>query len=174
MAYVINVIVLGCLKGRWEGDKIEIIFSILYEIIFIVLFIIGCIYNAYISIALTIIPLVITFIWILLRECQDDIISWLTNKLNKIFSNKFLYILSQAVGIGCPYIVFVIFIAMLPEFPIILKVLIPIIYLLCIPLISILEDEVGYNIFEIAYEITWNKELEYFSNKLKKMGNKKD
>ena len=154
LAYVINVIVFGCLKGLWEGAKIEMIFSILYVIIFIGLFTIGCIYNTSISIVLTIIPLVITFIWIQLRECQDYIISWLANNLNKIFSNKFFYILSQVVVIGCPYIVFVIFIAMLPAFPIILKALIPIIYLLCIPLISLLEDEACCNIFEIAYDIT--------------------
>lgn len=97
LAYVINVIVWGPLKGLWEGTKKELIFSILYVIIFIALFI-----------------------------------------------------------IGCPCIVFVIFIAMLPAFPIILKVLIPIIYLLCIPLIVVLEDEVACDIFEIAYDIDYN------------------
>lgn len=164
LAYVINVIGFGLLKGLWVGTKIELIFSILYVIIFISLLTIGCIYEASINIVLTIIPLVITFIWIQLEECQYIIISQMTEKLkklkklkklNKIFSNKFFYILLQVIIIGCPYIVFVVFIVMLPTFPIILKVLIPIIYLLCIPLITLLEDEAGCDIFEIAYDITW-------------------
>ncbi|MGN1298856.1 MAG: hypothetical protein ACI4UE_02590 [Candidatus Scatovivens sp.] len=156
LAYVLNVIVFAWLKGNWEGTRKELIFSILYVIIFIGLFIIGCIYKTSISIILTIIPLVITFIWIQLRTFQDTIN--ISRSTDKLFSNKFFYILSQVIVIGCPYIVFVIFIAMIPTFPIILKVLIPIIYLPCIPLISLFEDETAScNIFEIAYDITWDK-----------------
>ena len=149
-AYVINVIVWGPMKGLWEGTKKELIFSILYVIIFIALFIIGCIYNTAISIVLTIIPLIITFICIQLKD-GCSIFNCTKNEL-KIFIENLL----QVLVIGCPYIVFVIFIAMLPAFPIILKVLIPIIYLLCIPLIVVLEDEAACDIFEIAYDIDYN------------------
>lgn len=165
LAYVLNVIVFGWLKGIWEGTRKELIFSILYVIMFIGLCIIGCIFNTLLCLALTIIPLIITYICIQLRDFQAT--NGFLRLTNKTFIKGFLYIVSQVIIIGCPYAIFVIFLVTIPTFPILLKVLIPVLYFIGIPFISLLEDEgASCNIFQIAYDITWDKDFEEFRNKM--------
>ena len=164
VAYIINVAVTGVLKGYWEGDRKELVFSILYVVNFICLFVIGCCIKLTMCIVLTGIPLIITAIWIQLRTFQDTTgISEVTDKLRKI---NFIWYFVQLIVLGVPYALFLISIIQIHTLPIILKVLILILYLLCIPFIVLLEEEfAAINIFELAYDIMWSKELEEFKKK---------
>lgn len=137
-AHVINVIVFAWFKGFKGNQRTDVICSILYVSIFFMLFIIGCIFNILISIIVTIFPIIITFIGINSSEVQDAVSD----------------ILLSIIVIGGPYIIFVISLWMIPEFSIILKGLISILYLICIPFICLLEDETSAsNIFELADDI---------------------
>ncbi len=153
LVWVLNIIICAWIKGHCDiclkGQKIT---SIAYVSIFVISFIIGCIFNPLMSILLAIIPAVITFLWIQIRSIQDTV--GFEGFIPKLFDNKRFYIFSQIVVVGGPFIVFVIFLAMIPALPIVLKILIPILYLLCIPLICNYEDDSATcNIFELAYQI---------------------
>ena len=150
IGYVVNVIVCAFFKGFWEGTRIEVVFTILYSIVFVTLFIIGCCINLKISITFTIIPLIITAILIKIREHSCSI-------------------LAQFIVVGGPVIVLTITIIILPTLPIVLKIIIPILYAVCVPFISYMEDETSaLNIFELAFDITWSKDLEDFRKKISK------
>lgn len=150
LGYVVNIIVCAWFKGYWEVTKVEVVFTIIYSIVFITLFIIGCFINIKISIIMTIIPLIITAISIVLREGNYTV-------------------LANFIIVGGPFIAFTISILMFPTLPIILKIIIPIVYALCVPFIPYIEDETAaLNIFELATNITWNKDLEDFRKKISK------
>lgn len=169
IGYIVNVIVMGWLKGTWEGERIEVAFSVLYAVIAVGIFVAGCVVHVKMNICLTLIALAVTGLSIAIREEQDTV--WLDmgyTKLHKIgyfinsiFRNKVSWLISQIIVIGAPYVTFVVFFAMIPAVPIALKIIIPIVYFILIPFIAYLEDEIGANnIFEIAYEIYWSKEDE--------------
>ena len=140
IGYIADVLVCAFFKGIFEDTWIEVLFTILYSIVFVILFIIGCCSNVKISIILTIIPLIITAILIKVREYSCSIFF-------------------QFIVIGGPIIVFTITIIMLPTLPMVLKIIIPILYAICAPFISLIEDETAaLNIFELAFEIMWSKE----------------
>ena len=167
--YILNVLVCGFFKGNWENTRIELIASIVYVIIFVTLFIIGCTFNIVLSIVLTVIPLAITFVCIQIRE-NGDCVYW-TIKKPKVA--KFLYNFGEFMILVCPYVIFVICFAMIPTIPITVKIVIPILYFLCMPLYAQLEDDLATcDIFEIAYDVTWlyMRKLE----KLEEKRNKKD
>ena len=59
---------------------------------------------------------------------------------------------------------------MIPTIPITVKIVIPILYLLCMPLYAELEDDLATcDIFEIAYDVTW-----LYMRKLEKLEEKKN
>ncbi len=150
IGYVVNVIVCALFKGGWEGTRIEVVFTIIYSIVFVILFIIGCFINVKLSIIMTIIPLIVTAILIGIRESRCTL-------------------LAQFIVVGGPFIAFTISIFMLPTLPIVLKIIIPILYALCVPFISYIEDETAaLNIFELAFDITWSRDLEDFRKKISK------
>lgn len=171
LGYMINVIVFAFLKGRSEGTKLEKLFSILYVIVFVMLFIIGCIFNWCICIITTVIPLAITALWIAIRNIQDTFIripkiSPKSDHLISVF-NKFFYVTSQIIIIGGPFVIFTIFFAKLTFIPILLKVIIPALYLVICPFIAYFEDaSATCNVFGLAYNVTWSKELEEYHKKL--------
>lgn len=157
-AHVINVIVFAWFKGFKGNQRTDVICSILYVSIFFMLFIVGCIFNILISIIVTIFPIIITCIWIILRIFQAAA---------NFICTKMFYVLSQIIVIGCPYIIFVVSLSLIPNLSIILKILISILYLICIPFICLLEDETSAsNIFELAEDIF---EIERLKNPKNKM-----
>lgn len=157
LGYMLNVIVFARLKGNAEGTKLEKVYSILYVTVFVTLCVIGCLFNLAISIITTVILLGVTALWIVIRN-------------HKVFGNKIFWILSQIVMIGTPFVVFVIFCAKISFLPIILKVIIPLLYLFFSPLIAYFEDDsAASNIFELAYDVTWSKEYEEYCKKIKKI-----
>lgn len=176
LGYMLNVIVFARLKGNAEGTKLELVFSILYVTVFVTLFVIGCFFNLAISITTTAILFGVTALWIVIRNNQDtfyylpDGLPKITYLINNLFGNKIFWILSQIVIIGGPFIVFVIFCTKIPFLPIVLKVIIPLLYLSLSPLIANYEDDsAALNVFELAYAITWSKEYEEYCKRIEKM-----
>ena len=176
LGYMLNVIVFSRLKGNAEGTKLELVFSILYVTVFVTLFVIGCFFNLAISITTTAILFGVTALWIVIRNNQDtfyylpDGLPKITYLINNLFGNKIFWILSQIVIIGGPFIVFVIFCTKIPFLPIVLKVIIPLLYLSLSPLIANYEDDsAALNVFELAYDITWSKEYEDYCKRIEKM-----
>lgn len=176
LGYMLNVIVFARLKGNAEGTKLELVFSILYVTVFVTLFVIGCFFNLAISIITTAILFGVTALWIVIRNNQDtfyylpDGLPKITYLINNLFGNKIFWILSQIVIIGGPFIVFVIFCTKIPFLPIVLKVIIPLLYLSLSPLIANYEDDsAALNVFELAYDITWSKEYEDYCKRIEKM-----
>jgi hypothetical protein len=56
-----------------------------------------------------------------------------------------------------PYLVFVLFMIQISELPVIYKIILPILYGVVFPYISIYEDNAATNnIFELAYENDWH------------------
>lgn len=118
---------------------------------FIILSIIGCIVNFKIMFIMIVIALGATLICIFIGS---DLICKLP-------------ILSLFTTIAGPFIAFTICLSKVDVLPTVFKVIIPVIYLLCIPFIVVYEDESSAsNIFELAYEISWSKEREEYEEKL--------
>lgn len=140
LGYILNVIVSAYFKGYWEGTKKERVVSIVYTALFIGLFILGCCLDAIDSLNLTIIPLVTTAYFILIMDQPF----W--NILKKI---EFVL----------PFM-FLILIVIISTFTLIQKVIILFFYFLFVPFISFVENYTACNIFELAYNITWDGELE--------------
>ena len=155
--YILNVIISAFIQSMWEATVIQKIFSVIYLFVFIGLLVTGCFFNIVVSILTFIIPLVITALWIQIRDFQDTDCFITESKevkfISKIFHNKVFYVFSQIVVVGGPVILLTIFIVFIPMLPIAFKIIIPIIYCLIIPLIVLLEDEIAAcNIFELAYD----------------------
>lgn len=170
LAYVINVLISSFLKGYRENEKEELLFAIMYVVIFAIIFIIGFFINILMNLILIAIPLIISFIWIKIREMQNitllyqpstfkmRIVKYITDLFSK---RKKFYWGSQLFLVGLPFVIFVCCLASIHNLPIIFKILIPLIYLIIMPYISVLEDVLATcNIFQIAYDITWDKEYE--------------
>lgn len=150
LGYILNILVCAWLKGNWEGTRLEVVFTIIYCIVFIMLFIIGCFINMKVSIIMTAIPLMVTAIAIGIRE-------------------KFCNILAQIVVVGIPIIAFAVSIFSFSTFQVAIKAIILVIYTLCVPFIPYIEDNTAaLNIFELAFDVTWNKELEEYLKKFSK------
>ncbi len=154
--HIVNVIICSYKKSYNEGTRLEKTTIVVYGGVYIALLLIGCIFSILLSVVLTIIPVVVTFLWVRIRNCQDTL--GLNNIIDKIFGNKIFWCFSQIVVIGLPFAVFVYFVATIKGLPIVFKILIPVIYFILMPFLSFLEDENAYDIFEIAFDVEWSKE----------------
>ena len=159
--YMLNVVVCAIVKGNFEGTKIEKICSIVYVLVFVALFIIGCIINWKITLICTIILFAITALWIAIRDHQDSVYAYkgqttrekLALKINSLFRNKVFWLLSQIIVIGAPFIAFIVMFANISAIPTVLKIIIPIVYVILAPVIAFFEDASACcTIFELAYE----------------------
>ena len=159
--YMLNVVVCAIVKGNFEGTKIEKICSIVYVLVFVALFIIGCIINWKITLICTIILFAITALWIAIRDHQDSVYAYkgqttrekLALKINSLFRNKVFWIVSQIIVIGAPFIAFIVMFANISAIPTVLKIIIPIVYVILAPVIAFFEDASACcTIFELAYE----------------------
>lgn len=166
LAYIGNVLVFSWLKSFNEGERKELIMARLYVVGFIVIFIVGCFINFWLTVILTLIPFVITYLWLGIREFQDDDYSdnWdgIIGALVRLFKNKVFWIISQVFVIGLPYLAFTVMLVLIPNISLILKIVIAILYLICapfvayVPCIDVCCHEITYwNIFEIAYDISY-------------------
>ena len=158
LGYVLNVIVCAWYKGSHEGTIIEVVFTIIYDVTFVVLFVVGCFINMKIAITMTAIPLSITALWLGIREFQVCAFYGFSKPvmlISKLFSNKIFNICMHILVIGVPLAAFTICLAQISTLDVAWKIIIPIVYAFCIPLIALYEDySAGLNIFELAYEIT--------------------
>lgn len=170
LGYVLNVCVWALFKGWHEGERKELVFTIIYVADFVVLFAIGCFINFWLSVILTIIPFAITALWIAIREFQICIFVGPHPKIvmliSKLFMNKIFHLVSQLIVVGVPFVVFVVFLAQIPTLHTALKIIISVLYFICIPLIAYYEDDTAaLNIYELAYEVTWSRHYEEYVRK---------
>ena len=157
LGYVFNVIECAWLKGAYEGRKLETGFTFYYSFAFIMMFVAGCLFNAKMTIILTVIPFSITALWIGIREFQVCVFYGFPKPvmlIRKLFNNKIFNICMHILVVGVPLGAFTICLAQIPTLDMAWKIIIPIVYTLCIPFIVLYEDSsAGLNIFELAYEI---------------------
>ena len=140
---ILNVLICAALKGAFERLWV----STLYIGVFIILAILGCFINPIISILSILIPFIITAISLVLQEWlwSFDLESSLEGSL--VLTAFYL----------APYLVFVLFMIQISELPVIYKIILPILYGVVFPYISIYEDNAATNnIFELAYENDWH------------------
>ena len=177
IGYVINVLLSTLSKELFRGTKKEVVFTVVYLLTFVILFTMGCFVNIFINIIITAIPFGITALWIRFREYQRNMLTYTktdvtVSKLiyyfakikvyvNKVTLKQTLYIMSQVVVIFLPFVVFAISFKLLPIVPSFLENIALVLYVILVPFIAVLEQEVAkYNIFEMAYMTTWKKEKE--------------
>lgn len=158
LGHALNIVITAWLKGYFEGQRREFIFSILYWVDFIALFVIGAIFNINVSIILTFSPFAITALWLFALDIINFEIhlfsgphSKIVILINKLFRNKLFRLVSQLILIGIPFVAFVVCFAQIPTLHVALKVIIPALYLLSIPLISYYEDSLlVFDIFQLV------------------------
>lgn len=157
LGYVFNVIVCAWLKGASEGTKLEAAFTFYYSFAFVMMFAAGCLFNAKMTIILTVIPFSITALWIGIRGFQVCVFCGFPKPVMliiKLFRNKIFNICMHILVIAVPFVAFTICLVQIPKLDVAWKIIIPIVYAFCIPLIALYEDcSAGLNIFELAYEI---------------------
>ena len=140
---IFNVIICAALKGVFERLWV----SILYIGVFIILAILGCFINPIISILIILIPFIITAMSLAIQE-------WLWSF---DLENSFEGSLVLTAFYLAPYFVFVLLMIQISELPVMYKIILPSLYGLVIPYISIYEDIAATdNIFELAYENDWH------------------
>ncbi len=160
LLYILNVILLGLLKGSFECTKFSNKVSIAYIAIFIGIFAISCYLNRekfIMHTILTIIPIAFSGLSCAVRTFQNTAtVSYsntISTKIELLFQTKIFLYLSEFIIIGIPYILLVVFFAIIPGIPLIIKILFPIVYLFVAPLFALIEDNIAaMSIFEIAFD----------------------
>ncbi len=141
LGYVVNVILFSWLKGNMEGTRLEKVFGICYAVVFAILFVIGSIINFRAHIIIMTIILATTFIAAFFEE---------------YIALDFL----RGLMLVLPFFTLIFSIAY-TSLPIVLKFIIPLVYTMCAPFIAYYEDNAAaQNIFELAFEYTWDAEYE--------------
>jgi len=163
LCYVLNVIICAYLKGRYEGTRTELIISRIYLVVIAALLFASCRIDATASIVLNTLLFGITMIWMVIRIYQNTDFSNDSDErvqiISKLFKNKVFWMNSQIVVVLAPFIALAVYVNMISNISIILKVIGLILYFICIPFIAVFEDESAVcNIFELAYRITWKKD----------------
>ena len=157
ISYVAIALLTAWIKGWFEGYHVYKYVPAIYLLSFVTIFLMGWFIEPVLCFILTIIPLIITAIWIVIRSFQDTIYigdDKFRISINNIFSKKSIWILSQIFVIGTPFIAFTIFFACITYIPIALKIIIPIVYLVIAPYIAYAEDTLAAcNIFELFWEM---------------------
>lgn len=169
IGYIFTVLIFSWLKGNYEGTFIERVCALIYVIVLATIFAIGCLINSWMCIILTAIPMAITFLFIQIKALQKTAFMGKSKKtirfLSNLFSNKLFNLISTVFITFTPLLSFSVFLAFLPNLTTTLKIVIMIIWGVCSPFFALIEDEFGAcNIFEIAYDITWNLEDEFNKN----------
>ena len=148
----INIVVTSYLKSSYESTEKDVPITLGYRISFVVLCGIGCFFNWFASIVLFAIPLIITGLWIVIRNFQDTVFGHgvLITAISKMFQNKVFWVISQIVVVGLPISLLAAGICT-TALPVWAKVILIIVYAAITPFIALLEDEMmGGDVFELA------------------------
>lgn len=166
LAFILNVLVFGNLKGRFVYTRIEPLIAKLYIIFTCAIFVVGLIIGKLQFIPLVLIPFLFTYIAIVIRDYQDstlygDGLGIWQKTIEKFIHFLPVWIISQFLIVGVPLIVLAILVIKIPGLPMALKLIIAILYIVLSPLLSLLEDNLATeNIFEMAFDILWNENVE--------------
>lgn len=153
LGYMLNVFVCAWFKGIWEGEKKEIVVTIVHNAIYIALFVIGCFINAKLTIIMTIILFGVTAVWI-----GADIGCYPCKN----------YSLGAWILIFIPFIAFFYYFTLVFGVSLVYIIGFPILFLVYCPLITFYEDEAGaHSVLGLMFEMTWSPELEQFHKSMK-------
>lgn len=146
IGYVVIILILARFKYISIRSELPILGAC--TIGFSLLFIVGCCINLKLCLLLTFIPFISSFIFIILRGIQDSFELFKKQIYNTLLEGFLMFL-----TIGLPFILFTIFLCLIPLLPIALKIIIPIVYLAIAPFISYIEDNWACNnIFELFCE----------------------
>ena len=159
LCYIANVIICAIMKGKCGDRKKDLLISKIYLWVFAVLILIGSLIDSTVSLVVNTLLFGITAVWIVVRTYQNTNfhgdVDERVKLISKIFHNPIFWIVSQIIVVGGPFIVFTIYLANISAVPVILKIIIPVVYLICMPFIALLEDGLATcDIFELAY-LSW-------------------
>lgn len=142
------VLILGVAWFKYATYKLDRAIPILGIIAFMALFYVGCTISFKTFAFMTFTLLLSTLTGMVLREVQDSGVYLKKEIYNKIVEGALLFI-----TVGVPFILFTVFLCMIPSLPIVYKIIIPIVYLSLAPFISYIEDSWACNnIFELFFE----------------------
>ncbi len=143
------VLILGMAWFKYNTFKLDRAVPILGSIIFIALSYVGCTISLKTFAFMLLILISSTIVSIELRDVQTcGVMIFRKDKYNKIIEYTLLFI-----TVGIPFILFTVFLCMIPSLPIAYKIVVPIVYLSLAPFISYIEDSWACNnIFELFIE----------------------
>ena len=161
---LVNALLTSFLKGRFEGTKLELVFTILFWIIFGGAFISGFFFNMVASLVLFTIPIAFSGMSIVIRIFQNSKVKSeikFINALSDLFGRPLFWLFTQFVVLVIPYWVLVSSILMLPIDYFYIKIAICVAYGMLMPYFAYIEDEWGaQNIFELGFTVVWSKDLD--------------
>lgn len=161
---LVNILATSFLKGRFEGTKLELVFTILFWAILGGAFISGFFFNVAANLILFAIPIAYSAMSITIRIFQNSKvkseIKFIT-VLSNLFGNPLFWLITQLVVLVVPYWVLVSSILMLPIDSFYIKLAICVVYGMLMPYFAYIEDEWGaQNIFELGFTVVWSKDLD--------------
>lgn len=166
LAFILNVLFFGALRGWFTDTRKEPLVAKLYIISTCAIFVVGLLIGKLDFIPLGVIPFLFTYFAVILRNQQDSDLfgdGWSPwqKAVNKFIHILPIWILSQFLVIGAPLITLAIFVIKIPGLSMTLKIIVVILYIVLSPFLAFLEDNLAtQNIFEMAFEILWSEEFE--------------
>jgi len=161
---LVNILATSFLKGRFEGTKLELVFTILFWVIFGGVFISGFFFNVVANLILFAIPIAYSGMSIMVRIFQNSKVKSeirFITVLSNLFGNPLFWLITQFVVLAVPYWALVSSILMLPIDSFYIKLAICVVYGMFMPYLAYIEDEWGaQNIFELGFTVVWSKDLD--------------
>lgn len=163
IGYIIIVLICSWLKGLTEGTRRELLVSKLYVSFLFFLFMVGLIINKNAMLFFTIIPIIVTLVYVIMGKLEDyyDLMTFCENPYNGDYYrgtfNTIIIIILYLIPLGF-FICSVIWDLKIKVIP---AIIIIIVYSFLVPLISFYEDFISENnVFEIAYNIYYDGDEE--------------
>jgi len=161
---LINILAISYFKGKYEGTKLELVFTVVFWVIFAGTFIPGFFFDVMANLILFAIPIGFTGLSVVIRFFQNTKFSYgpqFILAISKAFESVLVWIFTQFIVLFIPYYMLVKSVLSLPIDSFVIKIAICAVYGMIVPYFAYIEDEWGaQNIFELGFSVVWNPELE--------------
>lgn len=168
IGYIVVVLICSWLKGLFEGTRRELLVSKLYVSFLFFIFIVGLIVNKDAMFNFTIIPIIVTLIYVFMGKLEEyfDLMAFCESPYDGDYYrgvfNTIIVIILYLIPLGS----FIYSIICDLKIKVVPTIIIIIGYSFLVPLISFYEDFISENnVFEIAYNIYYDGDEEDESNK---------
>ena len=168
IGYIVVVLICSWLKGLFEGTRRELLVSKLYVSFLFFIFIVGLIVNKDAMFNFTIIPIIVTLVYVIMGKLEDyyDLMTFCESPYDGDYYrgvfNTIIVIILYLIPLGS----FIYSIICDLKIKVVPTIIIIIGYSFLVPLISFYEDFISENnVFEIAYNIYYDGDEEDESNK---------